>query len=448
MISPAIALAQQSVPRYTSYPTAPHFSSAVGPQAYEAWLSALPSDAALSLYFHVPFCTNLCHYCGCHTKAARRRAPVEAYVERLADEIRLVSERIGGGKVVHVHWGGGTPSIMGARRMAQLFARINDEFELGNGCEHAIELDPRYVTQELAHALAAIGVNRASLGVQDFGAHIQQAIGRVQPYDAVKRAVLELREAGIERINLDLMYGLPGQTADDLRRTAALAVALYPDRLAYFGYAHVPWLKPHQRLIDETRLPGPSERLEQAKAAHEVLVSSGYLAVGLDHFAWPDDDLAVAAAAGRLHRNFQGYTTDCADALIGFGASAIGVFAQGFVQNATDIAGYGRAIASGRLATARGVALSADDRLRGRIIERIMCDFSADLDAILDDASKADNRFEADLNSLLPLAAQGLVRLEGRRITVTEQGRPFIRLVAAAFDAYLPQARARHSVAV
>jgi len=297
-------------------------------------------------------------------------------------------------------------------------------------------------------ALAGIGVNRVSMGVQDFAAHVQQAIGRIQPLEVVERGVLALREAGIERINIDLMYGLPAQTVDDIRRSADLAVSLEPQRIAYFGYAHVPWLKTHQRLIDERLLPGALERLRQSQAAHETLVSAGYAAIGLDHFARGDDELAVAARAGRLHRNFQGYTTDRADALIGLGASAIGRFPEGFVQNASDVGGYARAVASGRLATARGIVLSADDRLRGRIIERIMCDFSADLDSAAGGESVCDNRFAAELDALSPLAAEGLVRLEGGRISVTEKGRPFVRLVAAAFDAYLAKARGRHSVAV
>ena len=448
MIDATTALAEQAAPRYTSYPTAPQFNSAVGAELYGSWLSALPRHVTLSLYVHVPYCAQLCHYCGCHTKAVRQRDPIDSYADRLVDEMALVADRIGGGKIVHLHWGGGTPSILGEERIADLFARINDGFEVAANCEHAIELDPRYLTHRLARALAGIGVNRVSMGVQDFAAHVQQAIGRIQPLEVVERGVLALREAGIEGINIDLMYGLPAQTVDDIRRSADLAVSLEPQRIAYFGYAHVPWLKTHQRLIDERLLPGALERLRQSQAAHETLVNAGYAAIGLDHFARGDDELAVAARAGRLHRNFQGYTTDRANALIGLGASAIGRFPEGFVQNASDVGGYARAVASGRLATARGIVLSADDRLRGRIIERIMCDFSADLDTAAGGESVRDNRFAAELDALSPLAAEGLVRLEGGRISVTEKGRPFVRLVAAAFDAYLAKARGRHSVAV
>jgi oxygen-independent coproporphyrinogen-3 oxidase len=303
------------------------------------------------------------------------------------------------------------------------------------------------VTRELARTLAGLGVNRVSFGVQEFAAHVQDAIGRIQPFAVVERAVLALREFGIDRINFDLMYGLPRQTADDVRRTVELAASLEPQRIAYFGYAHVPWFKAHQRLIDEATLPGPLERFEQAGTARDALVACGYEAVGLDHFARPDDDLAVAARSGRLRRNFQGYTPDDADALIGLGASAIGRFPQGFVQNAPDIGGYARAIASGRFATARGIAVSAEDRVRGHIIEQLMCNFSVDLDAVADENDVAID-FGAEREELAPLEADGLLRIEGRRVTVTRSGRPFVRLAAAAFDAYLAKSRARHSVAV
>jgi oxygen-independent coproporphyrinogen-3 oxidase len=446
MISRTRTLAELKAPRYTSYPTAPHFGPAVTADHYAAWLWALPESAPLSLYIHVPYCAQLCHYCGCHTKAVRQRDPVDAYADRLAEEFALVGAFAGRRRVAHLHWGGGTPSLLGAERIVELVARLGNVFDLPAGCQHVFELDPRYVTPEFARTLARLGVTRASLGVQEFAAHVQDAIGRIQPFDVVERATLALREAGIDRINFDLMYGLPRQTVDDVRRTVDLAASLAPQRVAYFGYAHVPWFKTHQRLIDEGALPDASERLDQAEAGRDALAARGYQAVGLDHFARPDDDLAVAARCGRLRRNFQGYTSDDAAALIGFGASAIGRFPQGFVQNAPDIGGYARAIASGGLATARGIAVSAEDRVRGRIIERLMCDFSVDLDAVADDGIATD--FRAEREELIPLEAEGLVRIAGNRVTVTRKGRPFVRLAAAAFDAYLARSRTRHSAAV
>jgi oxygen-independent coproporphyrinogen-3 oxidase len=257
-----------------------------------------------------------------------------------------------------------------------------------------------------------------------------------------------LREAGIQKINFDLMYGLPGQSVQSVRQTAMLAHALAPDRLAVFGYAHVPWMKPQQRLIGEAALPGPQERLAQAQAVHETLTDLGYQPIGLDHYACGGDELAVAACEGRLHRNFQGYTSDAGDALIGLGASAIGRLPQGYAQNAPDIAGYARAIGAGRFATVRGIALSADDRLRGRVIERLMCDMAVDLDLVTDEAGAPHDYFIDELQSLIGFEREGLVEIERRRVRVTDKGRPFLRVVAAEFDAYLATNRARHSVAV
>jgi oxygen-independent coproporphyrinogen III oxidase len=276
---------------------------------------------------------------------------------------------------------------------------------------------------------------------------IQNAIGRVQPFETVKNAVEMLGEVGITRINFDLMYGLPRQTVDDVRQTILRAHALSPSRLAVFGYAHVPWMKPHQRLIEEAALPDFGERQAQATAAHAALVELGYQPVGLDHYARRDDELAVAARAGRIRRNFQGYTTDQADALIGLGASAIGRLPSGYVQNAPDLAGYSRAIAAGRLATVKGVAISADDRLRASVIERLMCDLSIDLDAIANRGGLG-GYFAHELESLTPFAQDGLLDIEGHRLQVTEKGRPFVRILASAFDVYLREKPDRHSLAV
>ncbi len=245
------------------------------------------------------------------------------------------------------------------------------------------------------------------------------------------------------------MYGLPKQTERDVRRSVALADSLQPQRLALFGYAHVPWFKANQRLIDESALPGSEQRLAQAETARRTLLSLGYVPIGLDHFARSDDDLARAAAGGRLHRNFQGYTTDEADALVGFGASSISRLPQGFAQNAADIGGYSRAVSAQRLATARGIALSSDDRLRARIIERLMCDFAVDIEAVASQMGRTQvEDFDSDIDSLGALEAEGVLRIQGRRIAMTENGRPFVRLAAAAFDSYLKRGQARHSAAV
>jgi oxygen-independent coproporphyrinogen-3 oxidase len=440
---------EKTVPRYTSYPTAPNFSAAVDAAVYRSWLAGLPAEATLSLYLHVPFCRELCHYCGCHTKATLRDEPIEAYAQRLVEEIALVASHAGNRKVTHIHWGGGTPSILDADLLKFITDELAHRFDLSAVREHAIELDPRHLTRPLVQALRDIGVSRASLGVQDFSAHVQQAAGRIQPFDTVKNAVDMLNEFGINRLNVDLMYGLPKQTVADVQRTAILAQKLNPQRVAVFGYAHVPWFRPQQRLIEQSDLPSAQERLAQAEAAHDTLIQFGYQPIGLDHYAQPDDQLAPAARSGRLQRNFQGYTDDDADALIGLGASAISRLPQGFAQNAPAVGNYSRAIAEGRLATVKGIALSDDDRLRGCIIERLMCDMSVDLDAIADQSGFGiATDFSEELDSLQPFQENGSVLIEGKRIRITEQGRPYMRLVASAFDAYLGRAKSRHSVAV
>jgi len=436
------ALAERNVPRYTSYPTTPHFSAAVTPARYREWLEALPREAHLSLYIHVPFCEELCHYCGCNTRAVRKRGPIDAYAEELLKEIALLRV-LAGRKLTHLHWGGGTPSILGPRWLRAVAATLATQFDLSGLKEHAIELDPRRIDPALVAALKAIGVTRASLGVQDTSEEVQRHIGRIQPFALVERAAGWLREAGIRDLNIDLMYGLPGQTVAHVRDSAARAAALEPQRLALFGYAHVPWFKTHQRLIDETKLPGVSERLTQAQAAADTLIAAGYAAIGLDHFALPADSLAVAAREKRLRRNFQGYTVDEADALIGLGASAIGRLPQGFVQNAPDLGGYTRALAAGEFPIVKGLALSDDDRLRGAMIEQLMCDLELDLGAFGGAA-----RFAAEIEQLQPLADAGLLVRDSDRIVMTPEGRPYVRIAAAAFDAWLAAGQTRHSLAV
>src|SRR6476661_880033 len=439
---------ERVAPRYTSYPTAPHFVASIGADTYASWLDDLPKSDTLSVYLHVPFCEKICLYCGCNTKAVRRFEPIDAYVERLSQEIDLVADRTGCRRIVHLHWGGGTPSILGAERLRNLVAQLDVRFDLSALREHAFELDPRYVTKELAAVLADIGVTRASLGVQDLSAHVQNAIGRVQPFFVIQQAVDALREANINEINIDLMYGLPNQSVHDIKRTVTLVNELKPQRLAVFGYAHVPWFKRHQKLLDESSLPAPAARLDQAMAAHETLISLGYEPIGLDHYAVPADSLAVAARTRMLRRNFQGYTTDDASALIGIGTSAIGQLPQGYVQNASDTANYSLAIIAGRFATVRGIALSIGDRIRSRIIEELMCHLDCDIGELLDQYNGIQESFGHELEALRPFTADGFVRIDGNRIVVEESGRPYLRLIASTFDAYLHNPHVRHSVAV
>jgi oxygen-independent coproporphyrinogen III oxidase len=442
-------LLEKTVPRYTSYPTAPNFSAAVNADVYRNWLGDLGREATLSLYLHVPFCRELCNYCGCHTKATMRDEPITTYAQHLIKEIALVAEHTGDRKVTHIHWGGGTPSILGGDFLKSIADELARCFDLSAIHEHAIELDPRYLTVPLARALRDMGVNRASLGVQDFNPHVQQAVGRIQPFAIVKTTVDRLHDVGIDRINLDLMYGLPKQSVDDVRQTATLAHSLQPQRVAVFGYAHVPWFRPQQRLIADSDLPNSQERLAQAETTHRTLVQFGYQPIGLDHYARPDDELAPAAKTGRMARNFQGYTDDDADALVGLGASSIGRLPQGFAQNQPAVGNYMRAVAAGKLATVRGIALSTDDRVRGHIIERLMCDLAVDLDAVTSESGfDIGTDFSEELDSLQPYTESGALVIDGRRLRITEKGRPYMRLVASVFDSYLNKTRSRHSVAV
>ncbi|WP_366937817.1 oxygen-independent coproporphyrinogen III oxidase [Phreatobacter sp.] len=442
-----IALAERSVPRYTSYPTAPHFTPAVTAATYRRWLGELSPCTSLSLYLHVPFCAAMCAYCGCHTKVTRRAEPVATYRDHLVAEIDLVAGLTPARQVRHLHWGGGTPSMLGEAGLTAVAERLARRFRIGADAEHAIELDPRQLDRTLAAALKRVGVTRASLGVQDLNAHVQEAIGRVQPHAVVAAAVETLHAAGIAALSFDLMYGLPHQSLPDLMRTIELAAAMQPSRISLFGYAHVPWFKTHQRLIDEQALPDAVERFRQQTAAREALQALGYEAIGLDHFARPDDTMAVAARDQKLKRNFQGYTTDDAQALIGFGASAIGRLPQGFVQNAPDIGAYHRAVDAGTPATVRGLALSLEDRVRADVIERLMCDFSADLEAVASRHGVSRDFFDRDLEELLPLENEGLVSRSARTVVVSDAGRPLVRVVASLFDAHLAKA-GRHSSAV
>jgi oxygen-independent coproporphyrinogen-3 oxidase len=438
------------VPRYTSYPTAPHFQASIGAGRAAQWLEALSPAARLSLYFHVPFCRSLCWFCGCHTKITNRAAPVERYIDTLLAEIGLVTARIGRGRTVaHIHLGGGSPSQLTPRELHALAAAIRRDFAVAPDAEFAIEVDPRNIDEARAKALGEIGVNRASLGVQDFDPAVQRAVNRVQPPELTARVMGLLRANGIRRINLDLMYGLPLQTVAGFAATVERALALAPDRLALFGYAHVPWMKRHQKLIDAKALPDAWQRWCQASAAQRRLERADYIAIGLDHFARPEDPLARAAATGTLRRNFQGYTADPAEALIGFGASAIGAMPQGYLQNESDLGRYAMSIAEGRLAAVRGIALTPEDRLRAAAIERLMTALRLDVGAL----SRAHGFAESHLDEAFPaidaLAADGLCERADRVVTIPSEARLLMRTVAACFDAYLaPTAQPRHALAV
>jgi oxygen-independent coproporphyrinogen-3 oxidase len=437
------------VPRYTSYPTAPHFHAGVTGEIFRGWLAALPQGMGLSLYLHVPFCDTLCWFCGCHTKIVNHYSPLASYLDLLLKEIETVAAIVGlGHPVTHIHWGGGSPTMLSPGDVKRLAGALKSHFEIAPGAEFAIEIDPRGLEDEMIAALAEAGVNRASIGVQDCDETVQRAINRIQPFEATLSAVERLRAAGIGALNIDLIYGLPHQTRANIARTIDMALTLTPQRFAVFGYAHVPHFKKHMQLIDETALPGAEERLAQFELAHAKLSASGYVAIGLDHFARPEDSLAQAQKEGRLARNFQGYTTDDAPALIGLGASSISALPQGYAQNKAEVPDYRKAILAGELPVARGVSLSDDDRLRRAIIERLMCDLAVDLDAAGAPFGKSAADFAPELAALAPYAEQGIVAIDGARLVVPHASRAAVRLVAAAFDTYLGKSQAIHAAAV
>ena len=430
------------LPRYTSYPTAPHFAPlAEGTAA--AWLAGCGPQDALSLYIHVPFCHTLCWYCGCHTAVTRSAARITRYGAGLEQEAAMVAALLPAhGGVASLHLGGGTPTALGVEGLGRVVATLRRLFPFRDAAEIAGELDPRSLEAPMIEALAGLGLTRASLGVQDISPAVQALIGRIQPAAQVEAAVRGLRAAGIGGINMDLIYGLPAQGVAEIEASARFAADCGADRVAVFGYAHVPWMKAHQKAIRTEDLPDAAARMRQAEAASRVLTGAGYVAIGLDHFALPGDSMARAAAAGTLRRNFQGYTTDTAPYLLGFGASAIGRTPAGFMQNEADERRWLAAVEAGRLPVARGRPLSEEDRLRGALIERVMCDAAIDLAAVPEAVmAQASPRIDG-------LLADGLLWREGGRLSVTEAGRPFLRHFAACFDAFLTPAAGRHSAAV
>lgn len=437
------------LPRYTSYPTAPHFTPQVTGETYGKWLRELPLDTELSLYFHIAYCAEMCWFCGCHTKITKRYDPIAVYLKALLAEVDLVADRMPGRfKARHVHFGGGTPSILTAEDFKRTMNKVRQCFDLTEDAEVAVELDPRTANEDYVIAMREAGVTRASLGVQDFNRTVQEAINRIQPYDQVAEVAGFLRKHGITELNMDLIYGLPHQTTESVVETIDQAITLAPRRISLFGYAHVPWMRKHQTLIPDESLPGMGERWSQYEAAQDRLREHGYVAVGLDHFAAPDDEMAKALSEGSLHRNFQGYTTDVANALLGFGASGIGWLPQGYVVNEGGIHAYQRMVHDGMLATARGRGISDEDRLRRAVIERLMCDLSVDLAAVAAEFGVAPDHFAPEVDAMADLMDDGVVLRDGWRLTVSDDGRPLVRAVAAKFDQYLKAGEQRHSKAV
>lgn len=433
-------LLARPAPRYTSYPTAAEFHDGFGAAAQREGLASVAPDEPISLYLHIPYCEKICFYCGCNTGAANRSARLENYLARLEDEIEWVARQLDGrGRVVRVAFGGGSPNALQPDQFVRLADRVVDALG-GDRATWSCELDPRSFDAPFAKAIAAARITRASLGVQTFDPAIQQAIGREQSFELVAQSVALLRDAGVDSLNFDLMYGLPGQNAARFEATLDQASTLSPDRLAVFGYAHVPQLIPRQRRIDASVLPDARARFDQAEQARAFFTSRGYAAIGFDHFATQDDPMARAARKVRVRRNFQGYTDDPCDTLIGLGASAISRFRGALVQNEKNAGRYGLRVGNGIAPATRGIALSALDRVRGAVIERLLCDGKANL-SLLPDRAEIEDR-------LAPFVARGFAFLAAGHLTLADNAWPYARAIAAMIDPYRVASRKSFSSAV
>ena len=437
-------------PRYTSYPPATQFSADLPRIVLEDAIAEdnLFGAGPLSLYFHLPFCESRCWFCGCHTVITRQRSAASAYLDDLAREVRLTAARVDLlRRVTQVHLGGGTPTFFPPEEIHRLGALIREYFLLAPDCEFSVEIDPRRLTGEHVAALRAIGANRASLGVQDTDPRVQVAIHRIQPQAVNERAFAWLRAHGFGSINVDLIYGLPLQTPASFARTIGDVLDLGPDRLSVFSYAHVPWLKPAQRIFeDRQQLPGPEAKLAMFAVAHEKLTAAGYVDIGLDHFARPDDALAVAQRAGTLHRNFQGYSTQAGASLYSFGISSISATPDTYRQNHKTLPAWRAALDAGRLPIERGLRLTAEDRRRRTIIMHLMCDRRLDFAALSHELRvKVPVMYAAELAGLADLEADGLVERHPHHLIVTPAGGPLLRVIAMRFDEHFLTAARRHS---
>ena len=436
------------VPRYTSYPTAPHFHGGVTAATVNSWLERTDLSEPLSLYVHVPFCAKLCWYCGCNTTVTKTYAPVKPYLETLLAELQLVVERLPGRATLsHLHFGGGTPSLLSPDDFHRVMAVLRRHFDFSKGAEISIEIDPRGFTASRAKAYGEEGVTRASIGVQDFDADVQKVIHRIQPYEVVAKTFEALRRNGVMPINVDLIYGLPCQTDETITASVEATIRLGADRVALFGYAHVPWMKKYQKALERHGLPDAKARMSLASAARAAL-EAHYRPIGLDHFALPTDPMAMAAKTLTLHRNFQGYTTDTATTLIAIGPSAISATGWGYAQNESDPTLWAQSVEEGRLPIHRGLVLSADDLLRRDVIEKLMCNLTVDLEAVAHHHGVDPAVFLDDLDRLDQLQRESMVQITGWVVTIPDDARIAMRTVASVFDAWLTSGKGRHAAAV
>lgn len=428
--------AGKAAPRYTSYPPATAFHDGVGSGEFVHALEIIPSQQPISLYIHIPFCRSLCLYCGCNTAVTNKESRLQRYVDGLKQEARSVRDHLGARRVSHLHFGGGTPNILPPTLMAELFDHLHSLFDFSAANDIAMELDPRIMTADGLRALVDSGVTRVSLGVQDFNPDVQAAIGREQPESLVAQVCDQLRSAGIKRINFDLIYGLPKQSEATMAETARKTCALGVDRVALFSYAHVPQFKTHQRALEAHGLPDLTQKLAMEQASRAIFVAHGYAEIGMDHFAQSGDSLTLAQQSQQLRRNFQGYTDDAAEVLIGLGASSISQLPEGYFQNCRDEQDYLASVTSARLATARGISLTSEDRLRRAVIEKLMCALACDLKQVCRDYGVETSFFDENLRALAPFHEAGLLTIHDNEVQVTATQRMAVRAICQIFDTH------------
>lgn len=429
-------------PRYTSYPTAPHFSDSFTQEDFLEEIEATNKGGDLpdlSLYVHLPFCDTLCYFCGCNMILTHNRDRISRYIKYLKKEIDLISTRIAPGrKAVQLHWGGGTPTHLSPEEIADLSAYIRSRFDFRDQVEASCEIDPRELTRDHLAALKDGGFNRISMGVQDFNQKVQKAVNRVQPEGLTRMVVAWVREFGFHSFSLDLMYGLPFQTTETFEKTLEAVIDIFPDRIALFNFAYVPWMKKHMRAIRPDDLPPPEMKLDILRMSTERLIRAGYEFIGMDHFAKPDDELAVALKEKRLYRNFQGYSTHAGTDLYAMGVTGISQFGRIYAQNIKEEKPYFEALDQGMPPIVKGCRLTDDDVLRRWVITRLMCDFELDFNAV---EAEFDIDFESyfrwGLGNLREMMSDKLLAIQGRKLVVTEPGRLLIRNIAMNFDGYI-----------
>lgn len=437
-----------SGPRYTSYPTADRFVEAFGAAELRQWLGKRNIGGIsqpLSVYVHLPFCENVCYYCGCNKVVTRDHGRSAKYIQYLEKELALLAPHLAGNtRICQLHWGGGTPTFLAREEMTCLMRALDATFERASDFECSIEVDPRHSSPGTMEFLAKLGFNRVSLGVQDFDPDVQKAVHRIQPEEMTRRVVAEARANGMRSVNFDLIYGLPKQTLDSFNRTLDRVIELAPDRIALYSYAHLPTVFKPQRRIVSADLPSAETKLQILTLAIGRLTGAGYVYIGMDHFARPDDELAIAQRQGRLQRNFQGYSTYPESDLIGLGVSAIGRIGPTYYQNQKRLDDYYAALDDGRLPVARGLELAADDLVRRAVIQALACNFRVSIESI-EDAYLINfcPYFAAELNDLRRLQDEGLVDVSDEWITITPRGRLLVRIVCMVFDRYLRKAQAR-----